>query len=46
MPNIPTEEVFTSPDRRRADGVIRVTKPMVIAGQLVTGLRVTFPAAG
>ena len=42
MPNIPTEEVFTSPDRRRAEGVIRVTRPMVIAGQLVTGLRATF----
>jgi aminopeptidase len=42
LPNIPTEEVFTSPDRRRAEGVIRVTKPVVIAGRLVTGLRVTF----
>jgi aminopeptidase len=42
MPNIPTEVVFTSPDRRRADGVIRLTKPVVIAGQLVTGLEVTF----
>jgi aminopeptidase len=42
LPNLPTEEVFTSPDRRRADGTIRVTRPMVIAGQLVTGLRVTF----
>lgn len=42
MPNIPTEEVFTSPDNRRADGVIRLTKPLVLAGQLVTGLRVTF----
>ncbi|MEU4240288.1 aminopeptidase [Actinoplanes sp. NPDC026619] len=42
LPNLPTEEVFTSPDRRRADGVIRVTRPMVIAGQLITGLRVTF----
>jgi aminopeptidase len=42
LPNIPTEEVFTSPDRRRADGVIRVTKPMVILGQLVEGMRVTF----
>jgi aminopeptidase len=42
LPNIPTEEVFTSPDRRRADGVIRVTRPMVILGQLITGLRVTF----
>ncbi|WP_433366026.1 aminopeptidase [Actinoplanes sp. CA-142083] len=42
MPNIPTEEVFTSPDRHRADGTIRVTKPMVILGQLVTGLKVDF----
>ncbi|GIF17604.1 aminopeptidase [Actinoplanes tereljensis] len=42
LPNLPTEEVFTSPDRRRADGTIRVTRPMVIAGQLITGLRVTF----
>ncbi|BCY13790.1 aminopeptidase [Actinoplanes sp. L3-i22] len=42
MPNIPTEEVFTSPDRRRADGVLRVTKPLAMAGRLVTGLRLTF----
>ncbi|MGX6601067.1 aminopeptidase [Micromonosporaceae bacterium Da 78-11] len=42
LPNIPTEEVFTSPHKDRADGVIRLTKPVVIAGQLVTGLRVTF----
>lgn len=42
LPNIPTEEVFTSPDRRRADGVVRVTRPVVVASQLVTGLRVTF----
>jgi aminopeptidase len=42
LPNIPTEEVFTSPDRTRADGVIRVTRPMVILGKLVTGLRVVF----
>jgi aminopeptidase len=42
LPNIPTEEVFTSPDRRRADGVIRLTKPVVVAGQLISGLRVEF----
>ncbi len=42
MPNIPTEEVFTSPDRSRADGVLRVTKPLVLTGRLVTGLRLTF----
>ena len=42
MPNIPTEEVFTSPDRRRADGTISLTKPVIIAGQVVEGLTVTF----
>jgi aminopeptidase len=42
MPNIPTEEVFTSPDRRRADGVISLTKPVIIAGLVVEGLKVTF----
>ena len=42
MPNIPTEEVFTSPDRRRADGVISLTKPVIIGGRVVEGLKVTF----
>jgi aminopeptidase len=42
LPNIPTEEVFTSPDRNRADGTIRVTRPVIISGQVVTGLRVAF----
>lgn len=41
MPNIPTEEVFTSPDRHRADGVVALTKPVVINGQVVEGLRAT-----
>jgi aminopeptidase len=44
MPNIPTEEVFTSPDRRRADGVISLTKPVIIGGVVVEGLKVTFCA--
>ena len=44
MPNLPTEEVFTSPDRQRADGVIRTTRPLVLpgAGVLVEDLVVTF----
>jgi aminopeptidase len=44
MPNLPTEEVFTSPDRHRADGVIRTTRPLVMpgAGVLVDDLVVTF----
>jgi aminopeptidase len=42
MPNIPTEEVFTSPDRRHADGTISLTRPVIVNGQVVEGLRVTF----
>lgn len=43
-PNLPTEEVFTSPDRRRADGSIRLTRPLVMprAGVVVEGLEVRF----
>jgi aminopeptidase len=46
MPNLPTEEVFTSPDRERADGVIRLTRPLVMprAGAVVEGLVVRFEA--
>ena len=44
MPNLPTEEVFTSPDRRRADGTLRLTRPLVMprAGVVVEGLVVRF----
>jgi aminopeptidase len=44
MPNLPTEEVFTSPDRTRADGEIALTRPLVMprTGTMVEGLRATF----
>jgi aminopeptidase len=40
IPNLPTEEVFTSPDWRRADGTVRSTYPLVDPGTsaLVLGL--------
>jgi len=41
-PNIPTEEVFTSPDPERVDGVVASTKPLYTAGALLRGLRVRF----
>src|SRR5206468_729618 len=41
-PNLPTEEVFTTPDPRRVDGVVRATTPLDIEGSLVTGLTVRF----
>jgi aminopeptidase len=40
--NLPTEEIFTTPDPERADGVVAATKPLDVAGSLVTGLRVRF----
>ena len=42
MPNVPTEEVYTTPDPTRADGVVRATKPLDVAGTIVTGLEVRF----
>lgn len=35
FPNIPTEEVFTSPDRMRADGVVHSAMPLVHQGAIV-----------
>ena len=40
--NMPTEEVFTSPDARRTEGTIRMTLPLPLAGQVVRGLELTF----
>lgn len=42
QPNIPTEEVFTTPDPERVDGSVRSTKPLFTSGTTVTGLRVRF----
>ena len=40
--NMPTEEVFTSPDAGRTEGTIRATLPLPLAGQIVRGLELTF----
>ncbi len=43
MPNLPTEEVFTTPDPERADGHVTASKPLVLTdGTVVNGLRVRF----
>lgn len=42
VPNIPTEEVFTSPDWRRTEGTVRSTYPLVTSGARVTGLQLRF----
>jgi aminopeptidase len=41
--NLPTEEVFTTPDRHRVEGTVRMTKPVLMTGgALVEGLRLRF----
>lgn len=41
-PNVPSVEVFTTPDLRRTEGVLKATKPVWINGTLVEGLVVHF----
>lgn len=41
-PNLPTEEVFTTPDCRGTEGVVSATKPLALRGSLVRDLRLTF----
>ena len=40
--NLPTEEIFTTPDPERTEGVVSATKPLDVAGSLVKGLRIRF----
>jgi len=41
-PNIPSEEVFTTPDPLRADGHVSATLPLELYGTIIRGLRVEF----
>jgi aminopeptidase len=41
VPNMPTEEVFTTPDCRRAEGTIRSSRPLALNGEVIEGLRLT-----
>lgn len=40
--NLPTEEAFTTPDPSRVDGVVTATRPLVLHGSLIDGVRVEF----
>ena len=42
VPNLPTEEVFTTPDRRRAEGRLRSTRPLDMRGTIVRDLEFVF----
>jgi aminopeptidase len=41
-PNIPSEEVFTTPHKDRVDGHVTSTKPLSYQGTLIDGIAVTF----
>jgi aminopeptidase len=41
VPNMPTEEIFTTPDRRRAEGTISSSLPLALLGDIVKGLKLT-----
>jgi aminopeptidase len=44
FPNMPTEEVFTTPHKDRVDGLVTSTKPLSYQGTLIEGIQVEFKA--
>ena len=42
FPNIPSEEMFTTPDPNRVDGHVTATRPLEVYGALIDGIRVEF----
>ncbi len=41
-PNLPTEEVFTTPDPERVDGHVSATMPLEMYGSFISGIRLEF----
>jgi len=42
IPNMPTEEVFTTPHKDRADGMVTSTKPLSHQGTMIEGIHCRF----
>ena len=42
FPNIPSEEIFTTPDPLRVDGHVTGTRPLELYGAMIDGIRVEF----
>lgn len=42
LPNLPTEEIFSAPDKNRIDGVVYSTKPLNLSGTIVDEFKVVF----
>ncbi len=41
-PNLPTEEIFTTPDPERVDGHVSATMPLELFGSYMEGIRIEF----
>jgi aminopeptidase len=44
LPNLPSEEVYTAPDRNRTEGIVRSTRPLALPGAVVRDLEIRFEA--
>jgi aminopeptidase len=42
--NLPSEEIFSTPDPTRTEGTVTATKPLDVAGSVIDGLKVRFEA--
>ena len=42
IPNMPTEEIFTTPHKDRAEGTVRASKPLSYQGTMIEGIEVRF----
>ena len=42
IPNMPTEEIFTTPHKDRAEGTVTATKPLSYQGTMIDGIQVRF----
>ncbi len=42
IPNLPTEEVFTTPHKDRVEGTVTSTKPLSYQGMLIEDIQVRF----
>jgi aminopeptidase len=42
IPNMPTEEIFTTPHMLRAEGTVTATKPLSYQGTMIEGIQVRF----
>jgi aminopeptidase len=41
-PNLPTEEIFSTPDPQRVDGYVSATMPLELSGSIIENIRVEF----